>query len=86
MKLKNYTKFFECNIERMHSGWVVWYSVAKNITLFDNLPLSWQICVSECSVQSLTQNCTTMGNYPLITDIAIRVSSFVAVILHEFLF
>ena len=31
-------------------------------------------------------NCTTMGNYPLITGIAIRVSSFVAVILHEFLF
>ena len=31
-------------------------------------------------------NCTIMGNYPLITGIAIRVSSFVAVILHEFLF
>ena len=30
--------------------------------------------------------CTTMGNYHLITGIAIRVSSFVAVILHEFLF
>ena len=29
---------------------------------------------------------TTMGNYPLITGIAICVSSFVAVILHRFLF
>ena len=57
MKLKNYTKFLGCKIERMHGGWVVWSSVIKNITLFDNLPLSWQICVSECyprSVQSLS--------------------------------
>ena len=35
-------------IERMHSCGVAWYSVVKNITLFDNLPLSWQIWVSEC--------------------------------------
>ena len=48
MKCKNYTKFFRCKIEGMHSGWVVWYSVVKNITLFNNLPVSCQICVSEC--------------------------------------
>ena len=40
MKCKNYTKFFGCKIEGMHSGWVVWYSVVKNITLFNNLPVS----------------------------------------------
>ena len=38
MKCKNYTKFFGCKIEGMPSGWVVWYSVVKNITLFNNLP------------------------------------------------
>ena len=38
MKCKNYTKFFGCKIEGMHSGWVVWYSVVKNITLSNNLP------------------------------------------------
>ena len=40
LKCKNYTKFFGCKIEGMHSGWVVWYSVVKNITLFNNLPVS----------------------------------------------
>ena len=38
MKYKNYRKFFGCKIEGMHSGWVVWYSVVKNITVFNNLP------------------------------------------------
>ena len=38
MKCKNYRKFFGCKIEGMHSGWVVWYSVVKNIALFNNLP------------------------------------------------
>ena len=37
-KCKNYIKFFGCKIEGMHSGWVVWYSVVKNITVFNNLP------------------------------------------------
>ena len=38
MKCKNCRKFFGCKIEGMHSGWVVWYSVVKNIALFNNLP------------------------------------------------
>ena len=38
MKCKNYRKFLGCKIEGMHSGWVVCYSVVKNITLFNNLP------------------------------------------------
>ena len=38
MKLKNYTKLFGCKLEGMLSGWVVWYSVVENITLFDIYP------------------------------------------------
>ena len=33
MKRKNYTKFFGCKIEGMHSGWVVWYSVIESTTI-----------------------------------------------------
>ena len=48
------------------------------------------VALSFISIQKLNRvfflNRTTMKNYPLITGIVIRVSSFVAVILHEFLF
>ena len=42
-------KIFGCKIQGMHSGWVVWYSVVKNITLLLTYPCHGKYALANVS-------------------------------------